>query len=327
MNGFDGLNYYEVLQIPVGASFIEIKRAYKEALSIYSEDSLATYCLFSDEERESILTIIEKAFLTLIDKDKRADYDRSLLESGHTGELVTANQLTPTMPSSHAAAVLNSDDLIGSISDECSRVRSAYRQELIQTIDAYSQKIKSQRINRLAIKNLHQLKKMREKVNDNGNLYEIEQQLLTISEDIEDPSLLIRRKVSTVIISYTLVAFISYMLLNITDAIMLHGFNIPYTVLLMGMVGCMVRMYLQFPNLGSRPTLSHNPIAWFIISPPIAVIMAGLFYGIAVIFQSLIQVDLYDETWLLWVLAWVVGLINWVNLFSRKSGSLRLRQV
>ena len=71
MKGLDGLNYYEVLQIPVSASFLEIKRAYKEALSIYSEDSLATYCLFSDDERDTILTIIENAFLTLIDKDKR----------------------------------------------------------------------------------------------------------------------------------------------------------------------------------------------------------------------------------------------------------------
>ena len=59
MKSFDGLNYYEILQIPLGASYIEIKRAYRDALSIYEEDALATYFLFSDDERDNILKIIE----------------------------------------------------------------------------------------------------------------------------------------------------------------------------------------------------------------------------------------------------------------------------
>ena len=68
MKSFDGLNYYQILQIPVNSSFIEIKRAYKEALSIYGEDSLATYSLFLNEERDNILNVIEKAFFTLAQK-------------------------------------------------------------------------------------------------------------------------------------------------------------------------------------------------------------------------------------------------------------------
>ena len=82
MKSLNGLNYYEVLQIPVNASFIEIKRAYRDSLSIYSEDSLATYSMFSNDERDNILKKIEKAFLTLIDENKRAAYDKTLVDSG-----------------------------------------------------------------------------------------------------------------------------------------------------------------------------------------------------------------------------------------------------
>ena len=324
MKSLDGLNYYKVLQIPESASFLEIKRAYREALSIYGEDSLATYCLFSDDERDKILTIIENAFLTLIDKDKRAAYDKGLVETVQTDELVTGKNQYKTIPYLYSDNLLNAEELIGSASDECSRVRSAYQQEIIQTIDTCTQRIKSQKINAPGIKNLHKLKKMKEKVSHNGNLYEIEQELLTISEVIKEPAMRIRRSASTVTIVYTLIAFLGYILLNITESLMLYSFNIPFTVLLMGLLGCLVRMYLQLPNLCIRQPMNHNPVAWFIISPPIAVIMAGLFYGISMIFLSLMQVDLYDESWLLWVQAWVVGLINWVNLFSGKPKSLKL---
>lgn len=82
MKNFQGLNYYEILEIPLSASSFEIRQAYKEALSIYSEDSLFTYSLFTDEERGEILRNVEEAFLTLVDKKKRADYDKRLLDSG-----------------------------------------------------------------------------------------------------------------------------------------------------------------------------------------------------------------------------------------------------
>jgi len=317
MKSLDGLNYYEILQIPVSASFIEIKRAYREALSIYSEDSLATYCLFSNDERDNILTIIEKAFLTLIDENKRTVYDKGLVDSGQINKLITRKDQSKTIASFHTDNFVNAENLIDPISGVCSKVRSAYRQEIIQTIDKYRKNIKNQRIERLGMKNLRKLMQIRKKVYENGNLYEIEQELLTMSEDIEEPSSRLQRSISIVIFSYTLIALISFILLNIADAIMLHSYNIPYTVLLMGLVGCLVRMYLQLPNIRIRQPLSHNPIVWFIISPPIAVIMTGLFYGIVKMFLPLIQVDLYDESWLLWVQAWVVGFVNWVYFFSK----------
>lgn len=85
MKNIEGLNFYQILKIQPNASFIEIKRAYKDALAIYGEGSLATYSLFSDDERAQLLKAIDKAFLTLIDEDKRAGYDRLLVDTGEVG--------------------------------------------------------------------------------------------------------------------------------------------------------------------------------------------------------------------------------------------------
>jgi len=97
MKSLNGLNYYEVLQIPVNASYIEIKRAYRDSLSIYSEDSLATYSMFSNNERDNILKNIEKAFLTLIDENKRTAYDKMLVDSGQVeATSIRTDKKTPT---------------------------------------------------------------------------------------------------------------------------------------------------------------------------------------------------------------------------------------
>jgi DnaJ-class molecular chaperone len=82
MKIFEELNHYEILEIPVDASSFEIREAYRDALSIYNEDSLVTYSLFTEEERDGILKKVEKAFGTLIDEKRRVDYDRNLVKSG-----------------------------------------------------------------------------------------------------------------------------------------------------------------------------------------------------------------------------------------------------
>ena len=82
MKKFNELNYYELLEIPFNASSFRIRQAYENILDIYAEDSLLTYSLFTKNERREILTRIEKAFLTLIDNNKRADYDRKLGDNG-----------------------------------------------------------------------------------------------------------------------------------------------------------------------------------------------------------------------------------------------------
>ncbi|MBW1898887.1 MAG: helix-turn-helix domain-containing protein [Deltaproteobacteria bacterium] len=82
MNNSEKLNYYELLEVPVDASFFEIRHAYRDALSIYDEDSLSTYSLFPDEERAGLLKRIEDAFNVLIDETKRFEYDEQLVKSG-----------------------------------------------------------------------------------------------------------------------------------------------------------------------------------------------------------------------------------------------------
>jgi len=88
MKKYEELNYYEALEIPFGASPFEISQAYKDALSIYNEDSLITYSFFDESERGLILKKIEKAFLTLIDPIERGKYDRMLVRTGEADESI-----------------------------------------------------------------------------------------------------------------------------------------------------------------------------------------------------------------------------------------------
>jgi curved DNA-binding protein CbpA len=75
-------SFYELLGIEFNASPFEINRAYKENYQLYHEDSLASYSLFSREEREEILANLDEAYSTLIDEKKKSRYDQSLIECG-----------------------------------------------------------------------------------------------------------------------------------------------------------------------------------------------------------------------------------------------------
>ena len=92
MKTFEGENYYQILQLAVNASAIEIRRAYREALAIYEEESIATYSLFSARQREVLLQAIEKAFDNLIDEDKRAAYNQMLIDSGQVDAAAFSRQ-------------------------------------------------------------------------------------------------------------------------------------------------------------------------------------------------------------------------------------------
>lgn len=94
MKDFEELNYYEVLGIPLDASTFEVRRAYKDSLSLYDEDSVISHSFFDDEQRGMILKRIERAFMTLINDVKRADYDRTLVRKG----LADASILTKGVP-------------------------------------------------------------------------------------------------------------------------------------------------------------------------------------------------------------------------------------
>jgi hypothetical protein len=91
----------------------------------------------------------------------------------------------------------------------------------------------------------------------------------------------------------------------------------------MGLIGSLVSMYIKLPNIRVREPLSYDSTVWFIISPPVAVIMAGIFFGIVQVILPLIQVELSDESWFFWILAWMVGFVNWVFLYERLGHGLK----
>jgi DnaJ-class molecular chaperone len=99
MKKFDGLNYYEILKIPMTSSYFEIKRAYKNALSLYNEDSIVTYSLFSKEERDRVIEDIENAFSTLTNDKKRAAYDQMLVDSGQVDASIPSREQPFVSPS------------------------------------------------------------------------------------------------------------------------------------------------------------------------------------------------------------------------------------
>jgi len=75
-------NYYKLLDISPKASFEEVRSAYDEAMSIYSNDSFATYSLFTQKERERILSGLVDAYKTLTNSQLRREYNHSLIEKG-----------------------------------------------------------------------------------------------------------------------------------------------------------------------------------------------------------------------------------------------------
>lgn len=75
-------NYYELLDISPQASTQEVRWAYDQAMSIYSADSIPTYSLLSQKERELILSRLVDAYKTLTNGHLRAEYNQLLLERG-----------------------------------------------------------------------------------------------------------------------------------------------------------------------------------------------------------------------------------------------------
>ena len=82
MKTFENENYYQILQISPDARTDEIKHAYRDALAMYAEESVATYSLFSEKQREALLQAIETAYDNLVDADKRAAYNQMLIDTG-----------------------------------------------------------------------------------------------------------------------------------------------------------------------------------------------------------------------------------------------------
>ena len=121
MKDFKTLNYYEMLRVPVNASLFEVKQAYADALTIYGPDSLATYSLFSEEERQAILKLIETAFRTLTDAVRRKEYDQALVAAGTLDPAkLSANQPKKPVPLFESAGIADKAHLKRKISKKIS---------------------------------------------------------------------------------------------------------------------------------------------------------------------------------------------------------------
>ncbi len=82
MTLFKKQNYYERLEVEPSASPFEICQAYRKALQIYGDESLANYSFFSETERKKILALLDEAFSTLVNEQARDEYDQHLIRIG-----------------------------------------------------------------------------------------------------------------------------------------------------------------------------------------------------------------------------------------------------
>jgi|GEM_PF-3455203 len=304
MKSLTDLNYYEILQIPVNATNREIEQAYEDALAMYGENALATYSLFPNADRDALLQRIENAYSTLIEESKRAAYDSELVDSGQITEPALQEDSPPVLPPSKQPI----------------RSSDAYWSEMIHAIDNYGKKFDHQKLGRQEIQNHLKFLHIQEKVHKKKDLSEIGPELQTMLTHIEKSSLRMRRNISAIILLYTVFAITSFVILAITNAFMLPAFNIPYSILLMGLVGCIASMYIKLPNIRSGKPLRYDPIIWFIICPLIAVILAGISYGVLQMFISFIPIEQSDDSWLFRIVAFLIGFVNWVYIYDWLRG-------
>jgi len=81
-----------MLDLKPDAVVSEIRHAYNAAMQMYQPGSLASYSFFSEEERQGVLSLIDKAYATLINEKTRKAYDDELISRG---ELVARDEVRP----------------------------------------------------------------------------------------------------------------------------------------------------------------------------------------------------------------------------------------
>ena len=75
---YDGQTYYEILEVKTNAAPAEIYAAYQKARSTYSPSSPALYSMFTPEEAQALMALIEEAYQTLSHQARRQEYDNKL---------------------------------------------------------------------------------------------------------------------------------------------------------------------------------------------------------------------------------------------------------
>jgi curved DNA-binding protein CbpA len=76
------LNPYETLDVDPRATVAEIKRAFQIALKTYGPGHMATAGLFTEQQREEILSRVHEAYNILMDPERRGHWDEILRQKG-----------------------------------------------------------------------------------------------------------------------------------------------------------------------------------------------------------------------------------------------------
>lgn len=71
----DGQTYYEILEVTPSAGPTDIYNAYQRARNTYSPNSPAIYSMFTPEEAQALMSLIEEAYQTLSHQARRKEYD------------------------------------------------------------------------------------------------------------------------------------------------------------------------------------------------------------------------------------------------------------
>ena len=90
-----GETLYDVLGIGPRATVEQVERAYRHALGLYDEDSLATYSLFTPEERKIHKQRVQEAYEVLRDPVRRSEYDEVQRLAGGLGAARAAAHAAP----------------------------------------------------------------------------------------------------------------------------------------------------------------------------------------------------------------------------------------
>ncbi|MGE3974029.1 MAG: helix-turn-helix domain-containing protein [Bdellovibrionales bacterium] len=84
-------NFYEVLEVAPDAPHEEIHQAFLRAKQTYSSDSPALYSIFTQEEAEELLRIVEDAYAVLGNPLKRRQYDDKLRATQPAAQTLDSN--------------------------------------------------------------------------------------------------------------------------------------------------------------------------------------------------------------------------------------------
>ncbi|NJL25091.1 MAG: DnaJ domain-containing protein [Calothrix sp. SM1_5_4] len=99
---YEGQTYYELLEVSPTAGSSEIYAAYQRARNTYSANSPALYSMFTPQEAQELMALIEEAYQTLSHQARRREYDIKL---GLVKPVTPAFKPQPAHPLSRAPAV------------------------------------------------------------------------------------------------------------------------------------------------------------------------------------------------------------------------------